>query len=53
MKKKADDGENYLARSMSEGHGNMTNTSGAVSPDFTLRSPLLKIKKTKNINKIV
>ena len=35
-----DNGENYMARSVSGGHGNMTNTSGAISPDFDLRSPL-------------
>ena len=51
-RKKADNGENYLAHSVSEGHGNMTNTSGAISSDFNLRSPLVKTEEIENINKI-
>ena len=47
-RKKADNGENYLAHSVSEGRGNTTNTSGAVSLDFNLRSPLVKIEKTED-----
>ena len=39
-KKKADNGEHYLACSVSGGHGNMTNTSGAILPVFDLRSPV-------------
>ena len=38
---------------MSEGHGNMTNTSGAISPDFNLRSPLVKNEEIENTNKHV
>ena len=49
-RKKADNVENYLAHSVSEGRGNTTNTSGAVSPDFNLRSPLVKIEKTEDTN---
>ena len=44
MKKKADNGEHYLACSVSGGHGNMTYTSGAILPDFVLRSPLVNIE---------
>ena len=43
-KKKADNGEHYLACSVSGGHGNMTYTSGAILPDFVLRSPLVNIE---------
>ena len=38
--KKADNGEHYLACSVSGGHGNMTYTSGAILPVIDLRSPL-------------